>query len=214
MLLCVGVLSSSGFILPRSRPPAQLIATVAPDALIYASFKQTAKTVRFTVTSGGWICSKTWDQAHGSSIKIRIVPACSSMRLMHTNHVVAWRTTHITQDMPFPPRKATDHLLTRWSLWWSASVSPSFHSLSLCLYWPLLEKTCPRLKCCHKNLVSARQPLRFSRGLELILDTKLGHFYHGLSSVCNLKAWPEVSIARMLFGVFTGPARARSHVPL
>lgn len=42
-------------------------------------------------------------------------------------------------------------------------------------------------------------------GRELILDTKLGNFYHGLSSVYNLKAWPEASMAVLLIGVLLGP---------
>ena len=39
----------------------------------------------------------------------------------------------------------------------------------------------------------------------MIFDTKLGHFYHGLSSVFNLKAWPEAGIAGLLIRVLLGP---------
>ena len=51
-------------------------------------------------------------------------------------------------------------------------------------------------------------------GWELILDTKLGHFYHVLSSVYNLKAWPEAGMAVLLTGVLLGPEELAPPVPL
>lgn len=67
-----------------------------------------------------------------------------------------------------------------------------------------LRKTCLCFKCCHKNPAKLSPAPRHQWGWELILDTKLGHFYHGLSSIYNLKAWPEASIAGLFIGVLLG----------
>lgn len=66
-----------------------------------------------------------------------------------------------------------------------------------------------RKRVCGSNAViriwAALANSRTSVGWELILDTKLGHFYHGLSSIYNLKAWPEASIAGLLIAVLLHP---------
>lgn len=60
-------------------------------------------------------------------------------------------------------------------------------SYALHSYWPLPRRTCLWLKRCHKNLGGSLPALTCQWVWELILDTKLGHFYHGLSSIYNLK---------------------------
>lgn len=45
------------------------------------------------------------------------------------------------------------------------------------------------------------------------MDTKSGHFYHGLSSIYNLKAWLEASIAGLLIGLLLGPGEPAPMCP-
>lgn len=63
------------------------------------------------------------------------------------------------------------------------------------------KKTGLWLKGCQKNLGSFRQTPVRQWALELILDTQLGHFYHGLSSMRYLKARLEASIEGLLTGL-------------
>lgn len=83
-----------------------------------------------------------------------------------------------------------------------------FSPLSFPQPLPLLTTVWEKRVCVSNAVIrirpSFRQPPAHQWGWELILDTKLGHFYHGLSSIYNLKAWPEASIAGLFIGVLLG----------
>lgn len=102
----------------------------------------------------------------------------------------------------------------RWSLCSSASFFPPFRH-HLCLYWPLLEKTCLWLKCFNKRTRTAFcPPQRVSRGLNWFWILNWVIYYQGLPSIYNLKAGPAASVAGLLIGVFTGPGGGGSPVSL